>query len=70
MVHGSAQLVQTLLAHDLVDELRLMIFPVILGSGKRLFGDTTDKKTMRLIDSRTVGKGVTILVFQPAGSKA
>ena len=70
VVHGSAQLVQTLLEHDLVDELRLMIFPVILGSGKRLFGDTTDKKTMRLIDSRTVGKGVTILVFQPAGSKS
>ena len=70
VVHGSAQLVQTLLAHDLVDELRLMIFPVILGSGKRLFGDTTDKKTMRLIDSRTVGKGVTILVFQPAARKA
>jgi dihydrofolate reductase len=70
VVHGSAQLVQTLLEHDLVDELRLMVFPVILGSGKRLFGDTTDKKTMRLIDSRTVGKGVTILVFQPAGRKA
>ena len=70
VVHGSAQLVQTLLEHDLVDELRLMVFPVILGSGKRLFGDTTDKKTMRLIDSRTVGKGVTILVFEPAARKA
>ena len=70
VVHGSAQLVQTLLEHDLVDELRLMIFPVILGSGKRLFGETSDKKSMRLTDSKTVGKGVTILIFQPAGKKA
>jgi len=70
VVHGSAQLVQTLLEHNLIDELRLMVFPVILGSGKRLFGDTTDKKTMRLIDSKTVGKGVTILVFEPAARKA
>jgi dihydrofolate reductase len=64
VVHGSAQLVQTLLEHDLVDELRLMVFPVVLGSGKRLFADTSDKKPMRLADSKTVGDGVTILVYE------
>jgi dihydrofolate reductase len=63
VVHGSAHLVQSLLEHDLVDELRLMVFPVVLGSGKRLFGETSDKKTLRLVDSTTVGDGVAILVY-------
>jgi dihydrofolate reductase len=63
VVHGSGQLVQTLLEHDLVDELRLMVFPVVLGSGRRLFGDTSDKKRLQLVDSRMVGDGVTILVY-------
>jgi len=67
VVHGSARLVQTLLDHDLVDELRLMVFPVVLGAGKRLFGDTNAKKPLRLADSKTVGDGVTILIYQPAG---
>jgi dihydrofolate reductase len=67
VVHGSARLVQGLLEHDLVDELRLMIFPVILGTGKRLFAETTDKKPLRLTDSKTVGDGVTIVIFEPAG---
>jgi dihydrofolate reductase len=66
VVHGSAQLTQALLEHDLVDELRLMVFPVVLGSGKRLFGETSDKKPLRLVDSRTVGDGVAILIYQPA----
>jgi dihydrofolate reductase len=66
VVHGSAQLVQTLLDQDLVDELRLMVFPVVLGSGKRLFGETSDKKGLRLADSRTVGDGVAILVYERA----
>jgi dihydrofolate reductase len=70
VVHGSAQLVQTLLDNDLVDELRLMVFPVVLGSGKRLFGETSDKKPLRLVDSRTVGDGVGILVYRPAGAAA
>jgi dihydrofolate reductase len=67
VVHGSAQLVQALLEEGLVDELRLMVFPVVLGSGKRLFGETGDKKPLRLVDARTVGDGVSILVYQPAG---
>src|SRR6201995_5593496 len=66
VVHGSAQLAQTLLEHDLVDELHLMMFPVVLGTGKRLFGETSDKKTLRLVDSRVVGDGVAILIYQPA----
>ena len=69
-VHGSAQLVQTLVEKNLVDELRLMVYPVVLGTGKRLFGDTTDKKSLRLTDSKTVGDGLTILVFEPAGAQA
>jgi dihydrofolate reductase len=64
VVHGSRQLVQTLLEHDLVDELRLMVFPVLLGTGKRLFGETSDKKRLQLVDSRTVGDGVAILVYR------
>ena len=66
VVHGSAQLVQALLEYDLVDELRLMVFPVVLGSGKRLFGETSDKKSLRLTDSKIVGDGVAILIYQPA----
>jgi dihydrofolate reductase len=67
VVHGSVQLAQTLIDNDLVDELRLMVFPVVLGAGKRLFGETGDKKALRLTDSRTVGDGVAILVYQQAG---
>jgi dihydrofolate reductase len=70
VVHGSARLVQTLLDHDLVDELRLMVFPVVLGTGKRLFGDTSAKKPLRLVDSKTVGDGIAILIYQPAGEDA
>ena len=64
VVHGSVQLVQSLLEHDLVDELRLMVFPVILGAGKRLFGDTSDKKPFTLTDTKTVGDGIAILVYR------
>jgi dihydrofolate reductase len=70
LVQGSARLVQTLLEHDLVDELRLMVFPVVVGAGKRLFGDTSDKKPFRLVDSKTVGDGVAILTYRPAGADA
>jgi len=63
VVHGSAQLVQYLIDHDLVDELRLMVYPVVLGTGKRLFGETRDKKTLQLADSKVVGDGVIILTY-------
>jgi dihydrofolate reductase len=66
VVHGSASLAQSLLENDLVDELRVMLFPVVLGSGKRLFGETSDKKALRLVDSKVVGDGVAILIYQPA----
>ena len=68
VVHGSPQLVQGLIENGLVDELRLMVFPVVLGSGKRLFGETSDKHGMRLTDSKTVGDGVSIQVYQPAAT--
>jgi dihydrofolate reductase len=64
-VHGSAQLVQSLIEHDLADELRLMVFPVVLGSGKRLFGAASDKKPLRMIDSKTVGDGIAVLIYEP-----
>jgi dihydrofolate reductase len=66
VVHGSATLVQALLDQGLVDELRLMVFPVVLGEGKRVFGATADKKPLKLTDSKVVGDGVAILVYQPA----
>jgi dihydrofolate reductase len=66
VVHGSAKLAQTLLEHDLVDELRLMVYPVLLGSGKRLFSEGGDKMKLRLVDSRVVGDGVAILIYEPA----
>lgn len=65
LVAGSAQLVQGLIENDLVDELRLMVFPVVLGSGKRLFGTTEDKVPLQLTDTRTVGDGVSILTYEP-----
>jgi dihydrofolate reductase len=63
VVHGSVQLAQALLEQDLVDELRLMVFPVVLGAGKRLFGETSDKKNLKLESSQLVGDGVVILVY-------
>ena len=63
VVHGSARLVQSLIENDLVDEFRLMVFPVVLGTGKRLFGETTDKKRLRLSSSTVVGDGVAIQVY-------
>jgi dihydrofolate reductase len=69
VVHGSAMLAQALLENDLVDELRLMVFPVVLGSGKRLFG-ASGMKRLQLADSKLVGDGVMILVYRPAEEPA
>jgi dihydrofolate reductase len=69
VVHGSPTLVHGLLENDLVDELRLMVFPVVLGTGKRLFGETSDKKPLSLAESKTVGDGVQILIYQRAGDR-
>jgi len=64
-VPASFQLVRTLIEHDLVDELRLKIFPVVLGAGKRLFGETSDKRPMRLVGTETLGDGVAVLTYEP-----
>jgi dihydrofolate reductase len=66
LVAGSGQLVRALLEHNLVDELHLMVFPVVLGQGKRLFGATSDKKRLRLADSKIVGEGIAVLTYRPA----
>jgi dihydrofolate reductase len=64
VVYASRQLVHTLIEHDLVDELRLMIHPFVLGAGERLIGETSDKVPLRLVASRTVGNGLAYLTYQ------
>jgi len=54
------------MAHDLIDEYRLMVFPIVLGSGKRLFGDASDTSVLRLVDATPAGSGVLILAYRPA----
>ncbi|MGH2982100.1 MAG: dihydrofolate reductase family protein, partial [Solirubrobacterales bacterium] len=67
LVSGSRRLVLDLLEHDLVDELRLMVFPVVLGTGDRAFGEFSDRKDLRLLDSKTVGPdGVFVLHYERA----
>jgi dihydrofolate reductase len=68
VVPGSFQLVHTLIEHDLVDEIRLKVFPVVLGAGQRLFGETSDKKPLRLLDAQTVEGGIALLTYQPVRS--
>ena len=63
-VPASYQLARTLFEHDLVDELRIVVFPVVLGDGERLFGGTSDKKPMRLVDTKTIGDGLAFLTYE------
>ena len=70
LVNGSVQLVQTLVEHGLVDEYRLMLFPVVLGAGKRLFGDSGDSTRLELVECRPVGPdGIVILTYEPAAKE-
>jgi dihydrofolate reductase len=64
LVYASYQLGRTLIEHDLVDELRLVVFPVVLGAGEHLFGETSDKKPMRLVDTKTIGNGLVFLTYK------
>ena len=66
VVYASRPLVRTLMEHDLVDELRLLVFPVVLGAGERLFGETSDKRPLRLIDTKTIGSGLAHLTYERA----
>ena len=66
VVHGSAQLVQGLMEHGLVDQLNIMLFPVVLGTGQKLFGETSDKTSLKLSSSQIVGDGVAILIYERA----
>jgi len=64
VVYASTRLVHTLMEHDLVDELRLIIYPVVLGAGERLFGETSDKKPLRLLNTQAVGDGLALLTHE------
>jgi dihydrofolate reductase len=69
LVNGSVQLVQTLAEHDLVDEYRLMVYPTVLGAGKRLFGETSDAVALRLVDAKPAGETL-ILIYEPRSRDA
>jgi dihydrofolate reductase len=66
VVYASGQLAHALIEHDLVDELRLMTFPFVVGAGERLYSDTSSVKPMHLVDSRTVGDGLALLTYRSA----
>ena len=64
VVHGSPQLAQTLIEHDLVDAIHLQVYPIIVGAGKRLFADTSTTKRLSLTEARVVGDGVQLLIYE------
>jgi dihydrofolate reductase len=66
LIAGSGKLVNTLMQHNLIDEYRLMVYPVILGKGKRLFTQASDMLALKLVESKPVGAGILILTYQPA----
>ncbi len=68
LIFGSGDLVNTLMQHDLIDEYRLMVFPVVVGGGKRLFGEGIEKMVLNLVDTKTLGSGVVVLSYQRAQS--
>ena len=68
LIFGSGNLVNTLMRHDLIDEYRLMIFPIIVGSGQRFFADGIDEMVLELVDSETFGSGVVVLTYRPASA--
>ncbi len=70
LVAGSGKLVRTLMQHDLIDEYRIMVHPVVLGSGKRLFGEATGMKALKLVGARTFSSGIVVLTYQPTGKRA
>jgi len=68
VVYASYQLGQALMEHDLVDEVRLFVYPVVLGAGQRLFGETSDQRPLRLVRARTIGDGLTFVIYERAGN--
>jgi dihydrofolate reductase len=68
LVFGSADLVNTLMPHNLIDKYRLMVFPIVVGSGKRLFGDGLGTTVLKLVDMKMFGSGVVVLTYQPTQS--
>ncbi len=69
LVFGSGSLANTLMEHDLIDEYRLMVFPIVLGSGKSLFRSGLDTKILKLVETKTFSSGVVVLTYQPAGKE-
>jgi len=69
LIYGSGDLVHTLMQHDLIDEYRIMVHPVVVGSGKRLFRDGSDTTVLRLIETKTFSSGVVVLSYRPAGNE-
>src|SRR5918997_6019397 len=69
LIFGSGDLVNTLMQHGLIDEYRIMVFPVIVGSGKRLFEDGSETTALRLVDTKTFGSGVVVLTYRPTGEE-